>query len=277
MVTWPRTDIESSNATGVVRVVVVLQPAAASFRAGLSDPNRVRTTNDRIGYAHTCGMNSDAHSQGATSNSGVRRAYAEVSPSICSAKVRRLHFPFGHKNRRTRRTRKLARLPTEASARVRLYRLWTRRERVPQTGHEAPWDTVQARIRIPAADVSADSIVTPARCGSRTRRSQQLAEHSKIISYGSIASQSDPWIVESSRKVGQNQNSGSVDNRGVPGLRLRPGRALINCELYLPKTWTADRERCRGADIDDGVNFEKKPVVAHSMIGRVLDVEVPFG
>lgn len=37
--------------------------------------------------------------------------------------------------------------------------------------------TAHARIRIPAADASIDSMVTPARCGSRTRRSQRFAEH----------------------------------------------------------------------------------------------------
>ncbi|MGW5324411.1 hypothetical protein ACWEQY_22490, partial [Rhodococcus pyridinivorans] len=36
------------------------------------DPDRVRTTNDRIGYAHIRGMNSGVHSQGATSIASLR-------------------------------------------------------------------------------------------------------------------------------------------------------------------------------------------------------------
>jgi hypothetical protein len=32
------------------------------------------------------------------------------------------------------------------------------------------------------------------------------------------------------------------------------GRALIDREFYLPKEWTADRERCRRAGIDDEVH-----------------------
>src|SRR4051795_7468211 len=33
------------------------------------------------------------------------------------------------------------------------------------------------------------------------------------------------------------------------------GRALIDRELYLPKDWTSDRERCRAAGIGDDVEF----------------------
>jgi SRSO17 transposase len=55
------------------------------------------------------------------------------------------------------------------------------------------------------------------------------------------------------------------------------GRALIDRELYLPKEWTGDRERCREAGIGDEVAFATKQVLAQQMIERALDAGVPFG
>ena len=55
------------------------------------------------------------------------------------------------------------------------------------------------------------------------------------------------------------------------------GRALIDRELYLPKDWTADRQRCRAAGIGDEVGFATKPVLAQRMIERALAAGVPFG
>lgn len=53
------------------------------------------------------------------------------------------------------------------------------------------------------------------------------------------------------------------------------GRTLIDRELYLPKTWIADRDRCRGAAIPDEVEFATKTVLAQAMLGRALDAGVP--
>ncbi|WP_081789961.1 IS701 family transposase [Kutzneria albida] len=55
------------------------------------------------------------------------------------------------------------------------------------------------------------------------------------------------------------------------------GRALIDRELYLPKDWTDDRERCRAAGIGDEVGLATKQVLARRMIERALEAEVPFG
>ena len=55
------------------------------------------------------------------------------------------------------------------------------------------------------------------------------------------------------------------------------GRALIDRELYLPKSWTEDRQRCRDAGIDDDIGFATKPGLAQSMIARALDAGIPFG
>jgi SRSO17 transposase len=53
------------------------------------------------------------------------------------------------------------------------------------------------------------------------------------------------------------------------------GRALIDRELYLPKSWTEDRARCREAAVPDDVQFATKPELARRMLGRALDAGVP--
>jgi SRSO17 transposase len=53
------------------------------------------------------------------------------------------------------------------------------------------------------------------------------------------------------------------------------GRALVDRELYLPRSWTEDRERCRAAGVPDDAGFATKPELARAMLGRVLDAGVP--
>ena len=53
------------------------------------------------------------------------------------------------------------------------------------------------------------------------------------------------------------------------------GRALIDRELYLPKSWIADRDRCREAAVPDEVEFATKTELARQMLGRALDAGVP--
>jgi SRSO17 transposase len=55
------------------------------------------------------------------------------------------------------------------------------------------------------------------------------------------------------------------------------GRTLIDRELYLPKSWTGDRDRCREAAIPDDVEFATKTVLAQEMLARALDAGVPAG
>lgn len=52
---------------------------------------------------------------------------------------------------------------------------------------------------------------------------------------------------------------------------------MINRELYLPKAWTEDRDRCRDAGVDDDIEFATKPELAQLMIERALDAGIPFG
>jgi len=53
------------------------------------------------------------------------------------------------------------------------------------------------------------------------------------------------------------------------------GRALIDRELYLPKSWIADRDRCREAAVPDDAVFATKTDLARTMLGRALDAGVP--
>lgn len=49
------------------------------------------------------------------------------------------------------------------------------------------------------------------------------------------------------------------------------GHTLIDRELYLPKEWTDDRNRCQSAGIPDQCAFATKPALARVMLQRALD------
>jgi SRSO17 transposase len=53
------------------------------------------------------------------------------------------------------------------------------------------------------------------------------------------------------------------------------GHALIDRELYLPRSWTGDPGRCQEAGIPEGTAFATKPALARRMIARALDAGVP--
>ncbi|MCX4635214.1 IS701 family transposase [Streptomyces sp. RPA4-5] len=54
------------------------------------------------------------------------------------------------------------------------------------------------------------------------------------------------------------------------------GRALVDRELYLPKSWTADADRCRAAKIPDSRGFATKGELARAMILRALASPLPI-
>ncbi|MER6625214.1 transposase [Streptomyces sp. NPDC000931] len=54
------------------------------------------------------------------------------------------------------------------------------------------------------------------------------------------------------------------------------GRALADRELYLPKSWTDDRERCRAAKIPDERVFATEPELARTMVLRALASPLPI-
>ncbi|WP_443034431.1 IS701 family transposase [Streptomyces sp. BE303] len=54
------------------------------------------------------------------------------------------------------------------------------------------------------------------------------------------------------------------------------GHALVDRELYLPKSWTDDRERCQAARIPDERAFATKGELARAMITRALASPLPI-
>jgi hypothetical protein len=45
------------------------------------------------------------------------------------------------------------------------------------------------------------------------------------------------------------------------------GRAPVDAELYLPRSWTGDRARCAWADVPGDVGFATRPTPAQAMLG----------
>jgi SRSO17 transposase len=72
--------------------------------------------------------------------------------------------------------------------------------------------------------------------------------------------------------------AGRIENAQVStflGYASRHGRVLIDREVYLPKSWTDDRDRCRAAGVPDEVGFATKVTHGRRMITRALDAGVP--
>jgi SRSO17 transposase len=61
------------------------------------------------------------------------------------------------------------------------------------------------------------------------------------------------------------------------GYASERGYALVDRRLYLPKSWTEDRERCRGAGIADEVEFQTKPALGLNMLKSTLDAGLVAG
>ena len=55
------------------------------------------------------------------------------------------------------------------------------------------------------------------------------------------------------------------------------GRALVDRELYLPTSWTEDRDRCLAAGIPAEVGFATKPQLGVAMLARAHDAGVLSG
>src|SRR6266699_6078063 len=53
------------------------------------------------------------------------------------------------------------------------------------------------------------------------------------------------------------------------------GHTLVDRELYLPKSWTVDQERCPEAHVPEEIPFATTPELARRMVERVLDADLP--
>lgn len=72
--------------------------------------------------------------------------------------------------------------------------------------------------------------------------------------------------------------SGKVDNCQVAvfaAYASHRGRALVDRELYLPKGWMDDPERCRAAGIPAEREFATKPQIARTLLARLVEAGVP--
>src|SRR6266699_6099057 len=86
------------------------------------------------------------------------------------------------------------------------------------------------------------------------------------------------FLKKGEKSVGvQRQDSGTagrVENCQI-GVFLayatQAGHTLVDRELYLPKSWTHDRERCREADVPEEVVFATKPELAARTLWRTLE------
>ncbi len=55
----------------------------------------------------------------------------------------------------------------------------------------------------------------------------------------------------------------------------RRGHTLIDRRVYLPESWTSDRERCRQAGVPDEVEFVTRSQLADDMITAAVHAQVP--
>ncbi|MEH0400717.1 IS701 family transposase [[Kitasatospora] papulosa] len=72
--------------------------------------------------------------------------------------------------------------------------------------------------------------------------------------------------------------SGKIDNCQIgvfAAYATSSGRTLVDRELYLPKSWTSDRERCRAAKIPDERGFATKGELARDIVRRCLAAGLP--
>ncbi|MFD9624156.1 transposase [Streptomyces virginiae] len=60
------------------------------------------------------------------------------------------------------------------------------------------------------------------------------------------------------------------------GYASATGRSLVNRELYLPKSWTDERDGCRAAKVPDERGFATKGQLARRLVLRALASELPI-
>ena len=90
------------------------------------------------------------------------------------------------------------------------------------------------------------------------------------------------FLKKGTKSVGvQRQYSGTagrIENCQIGvfvGYASPQGYTFIDRELYLPKSWTDDQERCRSAGVPEEVKFATKPQLARKMLERAFNAEVP--
>ncbi|MEH0841445.1 IS701 family transposase [Micromonospora sp. CPCC 205711] len=72
--------------------------------------------------------------------------------------------------------------------------------------------------------------------------------------------------------------AGRIENSQVGvflGYAGRDGHTLIDRRVYLPASWTDDRQRCQAAGVPDEIEFATKSQLAADMINAAIDASVP--
>jgi hypothetical protein len=65
--------------------------------------------------------------------------------------------------------------------------------------------------------------------------------------------------------------AGRIESSQVAVYAGERGHAAVDRELYIPRSWTCDPDRCRAAGLDQDTVFATKPDLARTMIERFLD------
>lgn len=60
--------------------------------------------------------------------------------------------------------------------------------------------------------------------------------------------------------------------RGAYELRIAAGHALIDAELYMPRSWTTDPQRLAAAGVPDDAVFATKPEFATQIHWALIDL-----
>jgi SRSO17 transposase len=74
--------------------------------------------------------------------------------------------------------------------------------------------------------------------------------------------------------------AGRIENAQVAvylAYASRTGHALIDRELYLPRSWAEDPDRRTAAGVPDEIEFATKPALATAMIARGVEAGLPVG
>jgi len=72
--------------------------------------------------------------------------------------------------------------------------------------------------------------------------------------------------------------AGRIENAQIGvflGYATRAGYTLIDREIYLPRSWTEDPQRCAAAGVPEGVRFATKISLARRMLSRAVVAGIP--
>ena len=70
----------------------------------------------------------------------------------------------------------------------------------------------------------------------------------------------------------QTGEGGQLPGRDVPGLRQPAGPALVDKRLYLPESWTSDKDRCEAAGVpEERQGYRSKTELALEMVQQALE------